>query len=444
MSPGALSLVGILLAIAFFIFSIFKGYHITMVSLISVAIVAVFSQVNIMTAFTDAYISKFAAVYKSYFLLFFFSALFAKSLGDVGAAQAIAFKIAKLSYKFKGHEKVAAVLSLALVEAIFTLGGISLFVVVFTMVYIAKELFTELNIPWKLYTCITIGAATFTAGMFPGSPQLTNLIPMDYFGTPATSAPVLGIVCSIFCVTLCTLWVVHQVKKCERAGEGFEPSGTALLQSWDSSRDVEVKDMPLWKCLLPSIVLFIVLNGFKASPVFALFVGTIVSYALFGPVKNFKSIKGAAVTSVQNTNQAIVALASAAGFGGVVASVSGFQFILGALDKIPGPPEIQVIVAVNMAAGFAGSSSTGLRIALDMLSARFLSMGIPTQALHRLVSMSAIGLDTLPHSSALANTYYMCRLDYKDAYINNLVLSVTITIATAIFGAILIRLGLTF
>jgi len=444
MSPEVLSLIGILIATAFFIMGIFKGYHVTLVSIIAIAIVAIFSQVSFMTVLTDAWISKFAGVYKAYFLLFFFSALFAKSLGDTGAVQAIAFKLAKLARKWKGHEKLAAVLCLVIIQSVFTLGGISVFVVTFTVMYIAKSLFTELNVPWKLYTCGSLGTSTFTCAMFPGSPQLTNLIPMDYYGTPATAAPVLGIVCSIFCITLGVLWINRQVKKSEREGEGFEPTGTALLQSWDSSRDIQSVDLPLLKCLLPSIALFIVLNILKQNPVVALMAGIATSYIVFNPVKQYKNVKGAAITAVSNANTALVALASAAGFGGVVASVSGFAYILSGLDNIPGPSTLQVIIAVNVAAGFSASSSTGQKLALDMLSDKFLSYGIPNAALHRLTSMASVGLDTLPHSSALANMYYMTKLSYKDAYINSFMISVVFTMATALFGALLISLGLTF
>jgi H+/gluconate symporter-like permease len=62
--------------------------------------------------------------------------------------------------RFKGHEKLAAVLSIAVIQSVFTMGGISLFVVTFTVVYIAKDLFTELNIPWKALFRGTIGSAT--------------------------------------------------------------------------------------------------------------------------------------------------------------------------------------------------------------------------------------------------------------------------------------------
>ena len=444
MNPEVLSLLGILVAVAAFILAIFRGYHITLVSILCMAIVAIFSQINIMTTLMGPWVGKFADTYKAFFLLFFFSALFAKSLGDVGAVQSIAFKLARLARKFPGNEKLAAVLCLAMIQFVFSIGGISVFVVTFTVLYIAKELFVQMDVPWKLYTCGTLGASTFTIGMFPGSPQLTNIIPMGYFGTSATAAPVLGLISSALCIILGVLWINHQVKKCERNNEKFEPSGTPLLRSWDSSKDVKEVDIPLLKCLFPSIVLFAVLNVVKAPAVVALIAGTVTAWIIFNPVKQIKFIKNAAVVAVQNTNQALVALASAAGFGAVVASSSGFNYILSGLDAIPGPPAVQIIVAVNVAAAFSASSSTGLKLSLDMLGDRFMSYGIPPEALHRLTAMSSSMLDDLPHSSALANMFYMCKLEYKESYINNFMLSIVNTTIVTIIAAILVTLGLTF
>lgn len=444
MSPEVLSLIGILLATVFFIFAIFKGYHVTLVSIISVAIICVFSQVGIMETLTSSYITGFAGTYQSYFLLFFFSALFAKSLGDVGAAQSIAFAVARFARKFKGHEKLAGVLCLAGLQAVFSYGGISVFVVTFTILYIAKDLFQELNIPWHLYTCGAIGSSTFTVAMLPGSPQLTNLVPMETFGTDAMAAPVLGCICAVFCLTLCVTWVVIQLRRAETSGEGFEPTGTALLRSWDKSKETEEYNLPVIKCLIPSIVLILMLNLVKLPAVTSLIIATVVSYLIFEPKNILKLAKAGSITAVQNASTAIVALASATGFGRVVAAVPGFDFILSALDKIPGPPVVQVIIAINVAAGFSASSSTGQKLALEMLGDRFMGLGIPNAALHRLCAISSVGLDTLPHSSALANTYAMCKLSYKDAYVNNFVISVVCTMITAIFCGILITLGLTF
>ena len=47
---------------------------------------------------------------------------------------------------------------------------------------------------------------------------------------------------------------------------------------------------------------------------------TAVPYLIFEPKNILKHLKNGALTAVQNTNTALVALASATGFGGVVAS----------------------------------------------------------------------------------------------------------------------------
>lgn len=148
--------------------------------------------------------------------------------------------------------------------------------------------------------------------------------------------------------------------------------------------------------------------------------------------------------AVGNCNRSIVALASAAGFGGVVALVPGFSYVLASLDHIPGPDFVQVVVAINLTAGFCGSSSSGLTMALDMLGERFMSFGIPNAALHRLCSISAAGLDSLPHSSAVVNNYYVAKNSFKESYINNFMFSVVFNVLTALFCGFLISLGLTF
>ena len=90
-----------------------------------------------------------------------------------------------------------AVMVLPLIQLILTYGGVNVFVVVFILVAIARSLFKDLNIPWWMYSCSCLGSSTVTIGMLPGSPQIQNIIPMQYFGTTTMSAPVLGILSSI-------------------------------------------------------------------------------------------------------------------------------------------------------------------------------------------------------------------------------------------------------
>lgn len=440
MSPEILSLIGILLGVGVFVVGVFKGHSITFSTLGGAIVVALLSGMNVLTALTDTYMTKLGGIMKAYMLLFLMSALFAKMMGDTGAAQSIAYKMARVAKRFPKQEKFVACLSMGLLTAMFIYGGISVFVVIFTLIYIGKELFEELDIPWFMFTCIGMGTGTFATGMLPGSPQLTNLLPMDYFGTTATAAPVLGIICTLFSLGFSSWWIWFSIRRCENNGIGFEPSGTEIKKGWKQVERVEEK--PLWKCLTPSVVMLIALNGFKLEAPVALGIGCLTIMVLFGITRlDYKGDMKEATTNSCNT---ALALASAAGFGAVVSASPGFSFILSGLNAIPGPAAFQVIVATNVAAGFAASSSTGLTLALDALGTHFLTLGIPAAALHRLCSISALGLDTLPHSSALANTYTLCKLSYKDAYINHFMLTVVGTLLTAVLCAILITLGVTF
>ena len=69
-------------------------------------------------------------------------------------------------------------LSIVLVCALLTYGGVSLFVVVFAVYPFAAELFRQGHIPKRLIPgTIALGAFTFTMDALPGTPQIQNIIP---------------------------------------------------------------------------------------------------------------------------------------------------------------------------------------------------------------------------------------------------------------------------
>ena len=96
---------------------------------------------------------------------------------------------------------------------------------------------------------------------------------------------------------------------------------------------------------------------------------------------------------------------------------------------------------MNVCAGICGSASSGENIALQNFADRFIATGIPADQLHRLVAMSSIGLDTLPHSAGVITMLSTTKLTHKQAYINNFILSLVLPIVMACFAALLISMG---
>lgn len=281
-----ISLLGIVIGLALFILLAYMGYNTIIVAIASAMVVAVFGGMNPFVALTEAFMPKTVGFMQGYFLIFLFSALFARFMGDSGAAPSIAVKVARIAKKAKNPDmqRWLAVMVLPLIQLILTYGGVNVFVVVFILVAIARSLFKDLNIPWWMYSCSCLGSFTVTIGMLPGSPQIQNIIPMQYFGTTTMSAPVLGILSSIITFAIGSLYIWWQCKRTNKKGEGFFPTGELIDKEQLVEASVE-NEKPLWQCLLPMIVVIVVLNVLKQSAVIALCSGCVVAWLLYDPRK---------------------------------------------------------------------------------------------------------------------------------------------------------------
>src|SRR6478735_5951264 len=119
-----------------------------------------------------------------------------------------------------GRER--AILSIVVVCAILTYGGVSLFVVVFAVYPFAAEMFRQSDIPKRLIPAtIALGAFSFTMDALPGTPQIQNIIPTTFFGTTSWAAPWLGVIGTLFVFSVGMLYLRRQLNKARRNGEGY-------------------------------------------------------------------------------------------------------------------------------------------------------------------------------------------------------------------------------
>ena len=75
---------------------------------------------------------------------------------------------------------------------------------------------------------------------------------------------------------------------------------------------------------------------------------------------------------------------------------------------------------MNVLAGATGSASGGLSIALDALGNQYLQManaiGLDPAYLHRIASIAAGGLDTLPHNGGILTVLAFSHCTHKESY----------------------------
>lgn len=311
---------GIFLGLALLMILAYRGMSIIWIAPICALVVGLTGGLDLLPMYTDTYMTGFVGFTKSWFPTFMLGAIFGKIMDESGGARSIASWIAKVL----GAKR--AMLAIVLGCAVLTYGGISLFVVVFAVYPLALALFREANITRKLIPgAIALGAFGFTMTAVPGSPQIQNLIPMKYFGTTATAAPILGIVATISMLVFGMLWLTYREKQYTAKGEGFvEPD-----KKIDSTDHEHMMNPGL--AILPLIIVVVVLNVLKQNIVVALAAGIIAGIAVgFSRLKNLqKTINDGAAGSVL----AIINTSAAVGFGSVVRAVPGFKDLTNLLSR---------------------------------------------------------------------------------------------------------------
>ena len=431
-----MSLFGIIFGLALLIFLAFKGQSILWVAPVCAAVVALFGMfedpsINILTMYTENYMVGMSGFVKSLLPAFMLGAIFGKLMEITGAAKSVGVMLTKLI----GAKQ--AILAVVIACGALTYGGISLFVVVFAIYPLAVALYREADIPNKLIPgAISLGAFTFTMTAIPGTPQIQNIIPTQYYGTTAMAAPLMGIVAALVMFIGGIIWMKMREKSEKAKGLHFvEPSN---IEKYDESN----LPNPIVS-LIPLISVPVTMNALKVPLVGALLIAVVLTmilnfknYAVFTKCINDGANGG--LMSIGNT-------AAAVGFGSVVKAVPGFATLTGILLGIPGNPLISEAVAVSCLAGATGSASGGMGIALEALGPKYMELAandpsLTPEALHRVASVASGGLDTLPHNGAVLTLLSVCGLTHKDSYLDicmNCCIIPTIAVIVCIIMAVI-------
>jgi len=367
-------------------------------------------------------------------------AVFGKVIELSGFSKSIVSTVIRLV----GRER--AMLSIVLVGALLTYGGVSLFVVVFAVYPFAAEMFRQGGIPKRLIPgTIALGAFTFTMDSLPGSPQIQNIIPTSFFGTTTWAAPILGTLGGLFVFALGMLYLESRRRQAQTRGEGY---GEGHTNEPEPVAD-ELLPNP-WVALSPLIV--VGLGNILFTKLIPVFYGSSHEFQLAGMAKPVATnvaqltaiwaVQAALILGIltvllfawkpvssrfaEGTKAAVAGsllasmnTASEYGFGGVIASLPGFVAIADLLRSIPNPLVNQAIT-VNVLAGITGSASGGMSIALaamaDQFKAAAEAAGIDFQVLHRIASMASGGMDTLPHNGAVITLLAVTGLTHRQSY----------------------------
>lgn len=456
----------VLAALCFLMLVAYRGYSVILFAPIAALGAVLLTDPSLVApVFTGLFMEKMVGFLKLYFPVFLLGAIFGKLIELSGFSRSIVAS----TIRMVGRER--AMLSIVLVCALLTYGGVSLFVVVFAVYPFAAELFRQSDIPKRLIPAtIALGAFTFTMDALPGTPQIQNIIPTTFFGTDAWAAPVLGCIGGVFILLAGLAYLDWQRRKALANNEGY---GNNLLNEPASFTEDRLANPLL--AILPLVLvglsnkLFTVMipRIYGSSHEFipavigdpkpvvqevsklmaiwavegALLVG-ILAVLLFAWKQVRDRFAQGSQAAVGGALLASMNTASEYGFGAVIASLPGFLVVANALKAIPNPL-VNEAVTVTALAGITGSASGGMSIALAAMADTFVqnatAAGIPMEVLHRVAAMASGGMDTLPHNGAvitlLAVTGLTHRQSYKDIFVITLVKTAAVFVVIGVYFA---------
>ncbi len=437
-----LSIIGLIGGLALLIYLSLKGMNLFFAAPICAFLVAISGDITIFStigsdSYMRGYMDGFGNFIQAWFFVFLLGSLFGKLMEGSGAADSLAHWITK---KFGRKHAVFSVVGACV---LLTYGGVSLFVVAFSVYPMAMSLFRDANIPHRLIPAtLGFGSVTFTMTS-AGSPEIQNWIPIKYLGTTPFAAWEVSAVVALFMAIVGFLWLYYMVKSAEKRGEGFGKAKGNISELTEA----EIAKLPHpISGFLPLIV--VLGTAYIAHEYLAengLIVALLAGCIALG-IYNFRYIKDAGSLLSDGTYGALMAIGNTSavvGFGAVAKLSPAFATVVTAMTSMDGNGLIGAAVAITTIAGLTGSASGGQTIALPELAPHYLENGMDPEHLHRITAISSGALDTLPHNGYVVTTIrVICNETHKAAYASMAALTVVVPLAGLALAIGLISLGL--
>ena len=411
---------GVLGALAGMAILIFKRVSPIIIGPLAAVLVCLTGHIPLFKGITETYLSGVTGFFASYFLVFLLGNIFGNIYQNSGAAARIGAIISK---KCGPKNCMLACMASA---AILSYGGINSFVIIFSVYPIALKLFEEADIPTYLLPGIVCGGMWTFAMTGPFTPQIPNLVSMDYLGTPSYAGLLPSLTGAAAMLILILVYMNHEAKKARLRGEHFQwPEKVKRIEENDRSPNGFIS-------ITPIAVVLITFNATDLDIVVCLLIGVLLALILFyrylpkpEMLEMFNSAAKSSVLIIINT--AIIV-----GFGSVVKCTPFFEFATHLLQTSDAKPYIVAAVGSNIFAGILGSASGGISLMYETLKDTFMDYaahGYNLEYIHRLCADGSGGLDSLPWNGSIVSVFAVCNTTHKLSYKYNFVTCLVIPIA---------------
>ena len=388
-----------------------------------------------------SYVTGMAGFVQKNLLVFMGGAIIGEFMDKSGAAKSIANAIMGSLGK-KGPFFI--LLGIALVGAILTYAGVSMFVAMFALIPLARPLFKESNTPWHLFCAAwSLGACSFTMAMIPGVPAVAWINAANGCGVSMTAAPILGIVGSIIAIVVSCCYMKFALKRCEAKGEGYLPTGGE--DNVEAAVEEDKKIPSLGLSLLPLIALIaIIIIGSQLGVKNVVYIGMVVSVVLCIACffKYLPSVRDTLGKGAVNALGPAVFTSAAVGVGTVAAASVGFTVIYGAIFNMPGGTYVSAATMAAALGGIMGSGSGAVGIIAGNFLDPYLATGVDPAALAKIIATSATIGGALPNSGAMFGMMAAMGLNHGNSYKHIAAISIGAGLCSLIVMIVLANIGI--
>lgn len=410
-------IIGFILSLVILIYLSFKRWNIILVSLIAAAVVGIFSGINIWSVFSDYYMPSMASYVSSWFLVFTLGAIFSEMLTRSGSVASIAYKLLDIF----GEKK--AVLVIALITALLTIGGVNPYVQIFLVWPICLVFSRTANIPRGIWVA-TFYLGMFAAYSFPGNPSMTNVIIAQNLDVSGASKALFSIAVSILNFSFGYIYLKWRTSSWAKQGKGYKAT----------TKDEQTPAFERAKCpksitsILPMIACVALYSLFSSKKIayiggmsstnavlLAMILATLLCISL--NLKSLKpQLKEALIKGSSGGINPTITAAVVTGYLGVFLGSETYNALVNAVLKLSAGPFFQAFVACNVLSLITGSGSVAVTPVFNAFKTPWISSGVNVEALRPVMVASAAGASISPHCGGLNGVLDYVGSDLKESY----------------------------
>lgn len=440
---ATISLIGIIIAVVFVCYSVYRGLGLPLASIISGVFIWVTSGINIQEGWTSA-INQCAPIMGRMAPIFIFGSILGMFYAESGAAASLGLALFT-PFKNVGNpttKRIGTLFMFFLLRVLLGLSGIDNMAVMVTMVALVTVLFQELDMPRRYCNCVLMVAGTI-ATFLPSVPSMLNVILPDFL--PGFTANSLVVPRALFCLIFIAgsvFWLNAMVSRDLARGEHFELGGgmsTGNLTDPDAKR-------PFWVVtLIPILVIFVLYNFVKLEAWSSLAVGTVVAGVLFIPYIKAEENKNKFGYMVGKINKAAITVPLYYNLTYITANAilisSGYALLTEWMKSLAGAMPLPLGFGI-VSTLLVPIGSAALLINAEIANTIFVPAGLSAATAGTLLIVANTVFDSLPNNPGMIMQSDLTATPMKECYPAIFKTTVLLTGAIMVLAVIMAAIGI--